>query len=62
MRGTAPSCCIDKARLILSRFSKNGRLKQILDKADDVEDDFAAAFLLGCLATDNSWIETHEEG
>ena len=52
---------IDKARLILSRFSKNGRLKQILDKADDVEDDFAAAFLLGCLATDNFWIETHEE-
>jgi hypothetical protein len=52
---------IDKARLILSRLSKNGRLKQILDKADDVDDDFAAAFLLGCLATDNFWIETHEE-
>jgi hypothetical protein len=52
---------LDKARLILSRFSKNGRLKQILDNADDVEDDFAAAFLLGCLATDNFWIETHEE-
>jgi hypothetical protein len=45
---------IDKARLILSRLSKNGRLKQILNNADDVEDDFAAAFLLGCLATDNS--------
>jgi len=52
---------IDKARLTLNRFSKNGRLKQILDNADNVEDDFAAAFLLGCLATDNFWIETHEE-
>jgi hypothetical protein len=52
---------IDKARLILNRFSKNGRLTQILNKADDVEDDFAAAFLLGCLTTDNFWTETHEE-
>jgi hypothetical protein len=52
---------IDKARLILSRFSKNGLLDRILDKADDVEDDVAAAFLLGCLATDDFWIETHEE-
>jgi hypothetical protein len=52
---------IDKARLILNRLSKNGRLKQIVDNADAVEDDVAAAFLLGCLATDNFWIETHED-
>jgi hypothetical protein len=52
---------IDKARLILNRLSKNGGLKQIIDNVDKVEDDFVAAFLLGCLATDNFWIETHEE-
>jgi hypothetical protein len=52
---------IDRARLILSRFSKTGKLKVILDKPDDIENDVAAAFLLGCLATDNFWIETHEE-
>jgi hypothetical protein len=52
---------IDKARLILSRFSKTGKLKEILDKPDDIENDLAAAFLLGCLASENFWIETHEE-
>jgi hypothetical protein len=52
---------IDKARLILSRFSKNGTLQKILDRPNDVEDDIAAAFLLGCLATENHWIETHED-
>jgi hypothetical protein len=52
---------IDKARLILSRFSKTGKLKEILDKPDDIENDIAAAFLLGCLASENFWIETHEE-
>jgi hypothetical protein len=52
---------IDKARLILNRFVKTGRLREILDNADDVENDLAAAFLLGCLATENFWIETHEE-
>jgi hypothetical protein len=52
---------IDKARLIMNRFSKNGLLERILEKANDVEDDVAAAFLLGCLATDDFWIEMHEE-
>jgi hypothetical protein len=52
---------IDKARLILNRLSKNGRLDQILKTADNAEDDCSAAFLLGCLATDNWWIENHED-
>lgn len=52
---------IDKARLILSRFSKNGQLQRILDDSDNMEDDVIAAFLLGSLATENYWIETHQE-
>jgi len=52
---------IDKARLILNRFSKNGMLERILERADDIEDDIVAAFLLGCLATENHWIETHQD-
>jgi hypothetical protein len=52
---------IDKARLILSRFSKNGQLQRVLDDPDNMEDDVIAAFLLGCLATENYWIETHQE-
>jgi hypothetical protein len=52
---------IDRARLILNRFSENGGLRQILDNAENVEDDLAAAFVLGCLATDHYWIENHEE-
>src|SRR5262249_11578154 len=52
---------IDKARLILSRFAKNGQLQRILDDSDNTDDDVVAAFLLGCLATENYWIETHQE-
>jgi hypothetical protein len=52
---------IDKARLILNRFSKNGVLQKLLDHPDDVEDSIVSAFLLGCLATENHWIETHSE-
>jgi hypothetical protein len=52
---------IDKARLILSRFAKNGLLQDILARSDDIENDVIAAFLLGCLATENFWIETHED-
>jgi hypothetical protein len=52
---------IDKARLILNRFSKNGFLQKLLDHPDDVEDTIVSAFLLGCLATENYWIETHSE-
>jgi hypothetical protein len=52
---------IDKARLILNRFAKTARLQEILDNVDDVENDLAAAFLLGCLATENFWLEMHAE-
>jgi hypothetical protein len=52
---------IDKARLILNRFAKTGRLQEILDNVDDVENDLAAAFLLGYLATENFWLEMHAE-
>jgi hypothetical protein len=52
---------VDKARLISSRFSKNGLMKQILEHADDTENDIASAFVLGCLATENHWLANHEE-
>jgi hypothetical protein len=52
---------IDKARLIFNRFSKNGMLNRILERPDDIEDDIVAAFLLGCLATENYWIDTHQD-
>jgi hypothetical protein len=56
-----PVRLIDKARLILNRFSKRGRLQEILDNVDDVENDLAAAFLLGYLATENFWLENHAQ-
>ena len=37
---------IDKARLILNRFSKNGFLQKLLDHPDDVEDTIVSAFCL----------------
>ena len=52
---------IDKARLIMSRFAKNGILERILQRADDEDDEVVAAFVLGCLATDNFWVDTYEE-
>lgn len=52
---------IDKARLIFNRLSKNGMLQRILERPDDIEDDIVAAFLLGCLATENFWIDTHQD-
>jgi hypothetical protein len=52
---------IDKARLICSKFSKNGMLNQILQNTDNSNNDVALAFLLGCIATENHWIEFHEE-
>jgi hypothetical protein len=50
---------IDKARLICNRFSKNGLLKQILHHY--TENDVASAFILGCIATENHWLEFHEK-
>jgi hypothetical protein len=52
---------VDKARLIFNRFSKNGMLQRILEGPDDIDDDIVAAFLLGCLATENHWIDTHQD-
>jgi hypothetical protein len=52
---------LDKARLILNRFAANGRLEEILDQSDNVENDVAAAFLLGWLATENFWRDAHQE-
>jgi hypothetical protein len=52
---------IDKARLIFNRFSKNGMLQRILEGPDNIDDDIVAAFLLGCLATENHWIDTHQD-
>jgi len=46
---------IDKARLICSRFSKNGLLQQLLQDTDDAANDIASAFILGCVATENHW-------
>ena len=36
-------------------------LQRILERPDDIEDDIVAAFLLGCLATENFWIDTHQD-
>jgi hypothetical protein len=52
---------VDRARLICSRFSKNGLLGRILEHPDDVEDDIASAFILGCIATENHWLSVHED-
>jgi hypothetical protein len=52
---------IDKARLIASRLSKEGKLQEIIDHADDSTHDLAAAFILGCIATENHWLTVHED-
>jgi hypothetical protein len=52
---------IDKARLICNRFSKNGLLLNILANADDPANDIAAAFILGCIATEHHWRNVHED-
>ena len=52
---------VDKAGLILSRFSKCGIIDHILEHADDLDNDLASAFLLGSLATENHWFEVHHD-
>ena len=52
---------IDKARLIASRLSKQGKLQEIIDHADDSQHDLASAFILGCIATENHWLTVHED-
>jgi len=51
---------IDKARLICSRFSKNGLLKEIIDHSNDNENDIVSAFILGYIATEHHWLAVHE--
>jgi len=51
---------IDKGRLICSHFSKNGLFAQLLENADDLDNDIALAFILGCIATDNHWLSVHQ--
>ena len=52
---------IDKARLIANRLSKQGKLQEIIDHADDSQHDLASAFILGCIATENHWLTVHED-
>src|SRR5271154_2119978 len=52
---------LDRARLILKRFSADGRLEYLEANADSVDDDFVAAFTLGHLASENWWTINHEE-
>jgi hypothetical protein len=51
---------IDKARLILNRFSRNGLLKKILDHPDGTDNHIASAFILGSIATENHWLRVHQ--
>jgi hypothetical protein len=52
---------LDRARLIVSRFSKQGILERILKNTDDLEDDVCAAFLLGLIANEQYWLANHEK-
>src|SRR5262249_41658558 len=52
---------IDKARLICNRFAKNGLFAQLVENADDPDDDIALAFILGCIATENHWLSIYQD-
>jgi hypothetical protein len=52
---------LDRARLILSRFSKEGILDRILKSTDNIEDDVCAAFVLGSIANEQYWLSNHEK-
>jgi hypothetical protein len=52
---------LDRARLILKRFSAEGKLEYLETKADSIDDDLVAAFTLGHLASENWWTINHEE-
>jgi hypothetical protein len=52
---------LDRARLIVSRFSKLGILERILKNTDDLEDDVCAAFVLGLIANEQYWLANHEK-
>jgi hypothetical protein len=52
---------LDRARLILNRFSAEGKLEYLVANADSIDDDLVAAFTLGYLASENWWTISHED-
>jgi hypothetical protein len=52
---------LDRARLILKKFSAEGKLDYLEQNADSLDDDFVASFVLGYLASENWWIINHED-
>jgi hypothetical protein len=52
---------LDRARLILNRFSAEGKLEYLEANADSIDDDLVAAFTLGYLASENWWTVNHQE-
>jgi hypothetical protein len=52
---------LDRARLILKRFSAEGKLESLEANADSIDDDLTAAFTLGYLASENWWTINHED-
>jgi hypothetical protein len=44
---------LDRARLILKRFSEEGKLEYLETNADSIDDDLVAAFTLGYLSSEN---------
>jgi hypothetical protein len=52
---------LDRARLILNRFSGEGKIEYLEANADSIDDDLVAAFTLGYLASENWWTINHED-
>jgi len=52
---------LDRARLIMKRFSVEGKLDYLVANADSIDDDLVAAFILGYLASENWWTTNHED-
>lgn len=52
---------LDRARLILKRFSAEGKLEHLEANADSIDDDLVAAFTIGYLSSENWWTITHED-
>jgi hypothetical protein len=52
---------LDRARLIMKRFSVEGKLDYLVANADSIDDDLVAAFTLGYLASENWWTINHED-
>jgi hypothetical protein len=52
---------LDRARLILKRFSAEGKLDYLEANADSIGDDLVAAFTLGYLSSENWWTINHQD-